>query len=127
MEDNFKDKNVSLADLTDRIVSFFRAKGFDAETRRKEGRLAVVAIPKPIHEIAEKIEVDVEGQPMDFAVKFIAGSHSRSLVRYGTFASLFGGGFLVPKGLKSLENIEKLEKDFWIFVDEAVSFLSVSG
>ncbi len=127
MEDDFRDKNVSLTALTDRIVSFFKEKGLDAEIRGKEGKLVVVAIPKPVHEIAEKIEVDVEGQPMDFAVKFIAGFHSRSLVRYGTFASLFGGGFLVPKGLKSLENIEKLEKDFWIFVDEAISFLSASG
>lgn len=89
--------------------------------------MVILAIPKPVHEIAEKLQVFLQGEPKDFRVRFIAGSHSRSLVRYGTFASLFGGGFLVPKGLKSLEQIEKMEKEFWIFVDEAVSVLSGSG
>ena len=111
---------MDLSLLSERVAQFFSEKQFATTTRRRKEGCVVTAFPKSFHGIAEEINVHILGSPDDFSVKFIAGSHSRNLVRYGTLISLIGGGFLVPKGLKSLEEIEKLEKKFWVYLDETI-------
>lgn len=120
VEEHWKGKNVDLPSLSDCIVRFFAERGFSTSLQKKDNEYLVVAAPQSFHDIAEKIRIHVLGSPDDFSVKLVAGSHSRALVRYGTFFSLVGTGFLVPKGLKSIEEIEKLEKEFRIYVDNTV-------
>lgn len=120
MEDHWQGKNVDLSLLSERVTQFFSEKQFATTTRRRKEGCVVTAFPKSFHGIAEEISVHVLGRSDDFSVKFIGGSHSRNLVRYGTILSLFGGGFLVSKGLRSLEEIEKLEKKFWVYLDETI-------
>lgn len=80
----------------------------------------IKALPKPHHDILEKIEVIVKGKPCDFVVEFRSGTLSRKLFLLGNIMSLFGGGFLVVKGIKSCRNIEKIEDEFWTFLDAIV-------
>lgn len=124
MEENYRDKNIDMALLTNRIVLFFGDKSFVTSTRQKEEKTVITAIPKPFHGIDERVDVEVCGNPNDFSVKFLSGIHSRALVRYGSFAAWITGGYFVLKGLKSQEEIEKLERKFWVYVDETVWFLS---
>jgi hypothetical protein len=120
VEDHWQGRNVDLSLLSERVTQFFSEKQFGTTTgRRKEGYV-VTAFAKSFHGISEEINVHILGSPDDFSVKFIAGAHSRNLVRYGTFFSPFGAGFMVPKGLKSLEELEKLEKKFWVYLDETI-------
>ena len=125
VEDQYKGKNVNLAILSERIVRFFTEREFTASLHKKGKDYVVVATPKFYHGIAENINVYVSGSPDDFSVKFESGSHSRALVRLGNLLALLGGGFLALKGLKSQDELEELENDFWKYVDETVWHLSV--
>jgi hypothetical protein len=120
VEDQWQGKNVDLSLLSEKVTQFFNEKQFATTTHIGKDGCVVTAFPRSFHGISEEINVHILGSPDDFSVKFVAGSHSRNLVRYGTILSLFGGGFLVPRGLKSLEEIEKLEKKFWVYLDETI-------
>ena len=126
MQDHWQGKNVDLSLLSERVTQFFREQQFATTAREEKEGCIVIAFPKSFHEISEEINVHILGTPEDFSVKFIAGSHSRGLVRYGNLFSLFGAGFLASRGLKSLEEIEKVEKKFWVYVDETIGQLGGS-
>jgi len=127
MKDQFKDKKVNLSLLSNSIVQFFNEKDFATSLHESGEGCRIIAAPKSFHKIAENIIAYVSGRPNDFSIKFVAGSHSRALVRYGTFLTFLGGGFLVSKGLKSQEEIEKLEKEFWVYIDKKIWQLADSN
>jgi hypothetical protein len=126
VEDHWQGKNVDLSILSERVKQFLMEKQFGTIMRKEKKGYLITAYPKPFHEISEEINVHILGDPDDFSVKFVAGAHSNNLVRYGTILSLLGAGFFVAKGLKSLEEIEKVERKFWVYVDETVWQLASS-
>ncbi len=123
MEENYRGKNIDLSLLAGRIALFFGDKSFVTSTQQEEEKTVITAIPKPFHGIGERVNVEVCGNPNDFSVKFLSGTHSRALIRFGSFASLITGGYFLLRGLKSQEEVEKLERKFWVYVDETVWFL----
>jgi hypothetical protein len=120
LKDRYQNKQVDLEALKNRVVQFFQEKGFSVSEKSGEGTLHVVAFPKTEHDILEEINVYVTGHPDDFEVIFDSGSRSRTMVRYGILTNVFGGGRLTLKGLKSQEALEKVAKEFWVFVDSVV-------
>jgi hypothetical protein len=123
MKDRWQNKNVQLPILTDCIEQFFKENGFSVSSNKYNGDYRIVAQPKSDHAIAEDIHVSLNGKTDDFTIKFIAGSRSRMFFRIGTILSLFGGGFLSLKGIKSQEALEKLERKFWTYITEKVNQL----
>jgi hypothetical protein len=124
LQDQYKGKNIDLLVLSEKIARFFSEKELTVTKQEKEEKHIIVATPKPFHGITDKIEVDIYGNSNDFSVKFVSGSRSNDLVRYGRWASLITGGYFLLKGLRSQEELEKLERRFWIYVDETVWYLS---
>lgn len=120
MEDRWTNKNVDLSALSNAIVQFFVERGFITSVENSGGKYRIVAKPKPIFDILDDINVYVSGRPNDFKVIFDARSRSSALVRFGTLTTILGGGRLALKGLKSIEALEKLEKQFWIYLDKEV-------
>jgi hypothetical protein len=124
LKEKWINDNVDLSVLSQNIAEFFQEMKFLVSLKEDRNGFTVVASPRNIHGIAENITVKVSGSPNDFSVEFVAGSRSNSLVRIGSLLSLIGGGFLVIKGLDSLEKLEALEKNFWIYVHRAVAELA---
>jgi len=120
MEDQWVNKNVDLSVLNSRLVQFFEKRNFVTSQESSEWKYHIVAGPRRFHDILEEIHVHVSGQPDNFRVRFDAGSHSSGLVRLGILTTIFGGGRLTLKGLKSQEALEKLEREFWIYLDRAI-------
>lgn len=127
MEVQWKNRNVRLSILVDFICQFFADRGFAVSSNDSGGEYLVVARPRRFHQIAENIRVSVTGKPDDFIVDFIAGSHSRRLVMFGTLTSFLGGGSFCLKGLKSRGALEKLEPEFWTCLTEKVCQLDDSS
>jgi hypothetical protein len=123
MEERWQDKNIDLSMLSERIVRFFNNLSFATSLRETEEKYIVTAIPESFHGIGERIEITISGKPNDFSVRFNAGSRSRILVRYGSFVTLLTGGYFLLKGLRSQEELEKLQKRFRIYVSETVWYL----
>jgi len=120
MEDEWTGKNVDLALLTEQIVQFFKQKRIATLSEKAEDELLITANPDPGYGIVEVVKVHISGRPEHFKVRFDSGSRSNSFVRYGTLTQLLGGGVFALKGLKSQEALEKLEREFWVCVDNAV-------
>jgi hypothetical protein len=120
MEDRWTNKNIDLSTIANRLVQFFKEKNFVSSQESSENGYHIIVLPSRYYDILEEIHVYISGQPDDFKVKFDSGSQSRTLVRHGILTTAFGGGRAVLKGLKSQEALEKLEKEFWIYLDGVI-------
>lgn len=120
MEDSWISKNIDLTMLSNRLVQFFEERNFRTFQEKSEKKYHIVVAPRRFHDILEEIHVYINGQSDEFKVKFDAGARSRELVRTGILTTVFGGGRLTLKGLKSQEALEKLEKEFWVYIDKVI-------
>jgi len=123
MKDSWRGKNIDLLQLGNRILQFFISKGFKVVLKTKGDKQIITVFPQQLNGILDKISVIISGKPEDFTIEFVPGSLSRSLLLHIPFLSLFFGGYLLKKGLESLEKIDALEKEFWRYVDETIWFL----
>lgn len=116
----WRNKNITLKTLIGIISHFFKGKKIEVSVVKVKDGYQIVAFPSVGSGITEKIKVCVLGHPNEFKIEFDAGSKSRALVLLGNIFSLLGGGIFVKKGLENLKNIERLEKEFWIYADEVL-------
>ena len=127
MDKHFTTRNVNLSLLSEWVEAFFKKKEFRTTKEAAEGGFKIVARPTYVHEIVDVITVLVSGTPNDYTVKFYIGVRSEALMRIGQLASLFGLGVLFLRGVKSDEAGERLEKDFWVLIEEKTDFLAGSA
>jgi len=116
----WKDLNVDLGKLASRIESFFRGKGLYAKRiSSKEGiKLLVTRNVKLM-----SFRAEILGDPNDFQVNLVLDEQPDSRTLSSVFSAFFGGGFLL-KDIKTRELFEKLEPDFWVYVERTVEHLS---
>lgn len=124
MQDRFVARNVDLRLLTERLILFFWKRNFAVVKRKVVEGWEITVNPPPRDRIVDRITVAVTGDREDFSVKFITGSHSRVYKWVGHLTTLFGGGILFSKGFESELALEKLEREFWVYVDETVEGLA---
>jgi len=120
MQERWVGKNVDLPLLSERVENFFRDKGFRVTKDGSAPKYTISAKPQQGVGIIGQVTVKILGDPNDFLIEFSTSGHSRSAVKLGFITSIFGGGSLVLRGLKSQEALEKLEKDFWVHVEETI-------
>ena len=123
----YKGRNVDLSLLSRWIERFFRKREFRVTKEIEEETFRIVARPTYVHEIVDTITVSVSGNPNDFVVKLYIGTRSEVLMKIGQLASLFGLGVLFLRGVKSDEAGETLQREFWVFVEEKIDFLTNSA
>jgi hypothetical protein len=61
-----------------------------------------------------------------FEVELKAGEQSRSILKLGSLITFLGGGSLLLKGYRSAEFYQKLEEEFWRYVEKKVEGLGSS-
>jgi len=124
MFDRWKGLKIDLKLLCDNFMHFFEKKGFSSAVEQKSSEeYRVIAVPERTSDIQGTINVSVRGAPDDFVVEFTSESDSRHARVLGGLATFFGGGVFVLKDLKSREGVERLEKEFWLFVDKRIDIL----
>jgi len=127
MESRYTNRDVDLSLLSKWVERFFKKKGFSTIREEETGGYRIVAKPTYVHDVVGRITVPVSGNSNDFVVKFFSGMRSSVLTKYGGLTTLFGGGILFLRGIKSQEAEERLERNFWIYVDEKINFLTGSA
>lgn len=113
-------RHVDLKLLSREIEEFFRKKHFKTIITKIEKGHSVRTSPPSHAVIYGGIDVNVEGKPSDFTVTFLASKHTRSAIRLGFITTFIGGGNLLLRGLKSQEALDRLEKEFWIYLEEVI-------
>ena len=109
------------------IQRFFTKKEFRISEEVDDGDHRIIARPTYVHEIVDTITVSVSGGADDFTVGLYIGARSETLMKIGQLASLFGLGVLFLRGIRSEDAGERLEKDFWVFLEEKVDRLAGSA
>lgn len=117
MWDRWVGKQVNLNALAELLKKFFEGKPFRVSVENASTGYKIAAYPKLSAGLLDVIEVFVRGKPDDFVIEFVPGSNTRKSIRSGFLTYLFGGGLLWREGLKSQEELDKLEREFWNFVD----------
>jgi len=126
MIDRWVGRDVDLDLLSQRFELFFDEKKFPSKPEKgRKNEYLITVILKHMREVnaTGNVKVVVRGEPNDFEVEFVASFGSRNLAKLSGLAALFGGGMLVLKDLKSSEELEKLENEFWLFADKQVDSL----
>ncbi len=127
MQEHWVGKNVNLTLLSERVENFLRDKGFRTTKGLSASEYTISGKPQQSVGIIGLVTVRILGDRNDFSIEFSTNGHSRSVVKLGFITTIFGGGSLVLRGLKSQEELEKLEKDFWVHVKQALVHLTNSA
>ena len=123
MQERWVGKNVDLPLLSERIVNFFKDKGFKIANDWSASEHKISARPQRGLGILGRVIVRILGNANDFLIEFSTSGHSDSAIKLGSVTTMFGGGSLILRGLKSQEALKKLEKDFWTYTEETVTHL----
>ena len=113
-------KNVNL-DLVVKVIKvFFEDRDF--QTLSKESSEETLIFAKKRDDSGLSLVVKIQGKPDDFTVEFRGGG-SRSMRFFSSLLGLIGAGGLALKRMKVREVYERIESDFWSFMDQMVSDL----
>lgn len=127
MERRYNDRNVDLSLLSQWVENFFKNKDFKTTIKKETKGYKIAVQPTYIHEVADRITVSISGTPNDFVLKFVVGARSSFFMKFGALTTFLGGGFAFLKGVKSQEAEERLERNFWTYVEEKISTLTNSA
>jgi len=117
-----KDANLDL--LTEKIESFFKSKGFKTKKNALPNGTRIATAPKHVRDVKAGIQVAILEGPHELMVELSVGETSRFSTMLGLSTILFGGGTLVLRGLRLQEAMERLEKEFWVYVEETIPYIT---
>lgn len=122
MKNRWLGKNVDPLMLQGCIEDFFQRRGFVTKTESEaSGGYTVIAHGHNSTNTPRRIFVKVSGGRGDFEID-LGSEYGRSGV-LDPLLTLIGFGGLVLRKLKDKEFLEKLEEDFWSYIEEAISTL----
>jgi len=127
MERKWANKQVDLKLLTTELAKFIKERNFEAIKGESPTGFQIFAEHSTVYRFNECAEISVEGKPSDFKVSLVSCKKKRSLYRPFFMETMFFGGWLLNRRLRSEEDWLKFEKDFWRYADNAVLRLTNSS
>jgi hypothetical protein len=128
MQRRWTGQNVDLSLLSDEVDDFFKSRDFVTEKSESVGERKILLKPKyPTVKLEDYMSVRIVGEPNDFTVDLKASELTTRPVRMGLLTKSLGGGYSLLRSLKLKEELEKMEKEFWIFVEDKVAQMARSG
>jgi hypothetical protein len=114
MKSTYSSKADHLETLLTKVLDFFQSRGLFVSTKRNDFTTTVsVQTNKSGPRI---LDVCLENKP-DHSLSVIFAAADDSPMTNSTLLSMLGGGFLTLRKLKTAENLERLENEFWDMVD----------
>lgn len=121
MQKSWKDLNVNLSNLLQKIIQFFESNKFNNVTALKtETGYEVIAGDSNRYKMQNDVSVTIEGKPDDFTVDLTSSKEQRTSTLPLILTSMFGGGYFLLKNFRSDEAMQKLERDFRAEIDKMV-------
>lgn len=117
-------RSVDLRLLSERIELFLANHSFETKKGEIADGYLIRGVGGEAFDFPVKVVVKVCGSPDNLVVEL---ERVESVGRFGrmfsSLLSFFGGGVLVSRGWKKEEVMERLERRFWVFLEEAVDLL----
>jgi hypothetical protein len=120
-------KNVDLKKLSNGIEDFLIRQGFKTRKDALTFGYSIQASPKNVTDVRGVVTVRLLGIPNNFEVELVSGERVRSSILFGFVTTMIGGGTFLLRGLKSWEALEKLEENFWVFIEGLIMQLTNSA
>jgi hypothetical protein len=125
MQKKWTGKSIDLASLSDFVEDFFRSQQYHTKKTKSASEIIItVLLKRSTMGLEEPISVRISGDPSDFTVDLKASELTARPIRTGLLTKSLGGGYFLLKTLKLQEELEKLEKEFWIYVEDKVAELT---
>jgi hypothetical protein len=105
---------------------FFKKRFFNVRTvvpTSNTDVTKILAIPTLKTEIRETIKVEVRETPEGIAINFVTADKADESVKLGLLSQILIGGALLLKGVNTKEKIERLENEFWTYIQEFIAGL----
>ena len=119
-------KKVDLQVLVKKVELFLRARKFKTKLDDSSDLKVISGVLREKDQV-RNVVVKISGNPDDFVVDFSARGHFPSIIKISSLLSLLGGGVFVLKSQMEVEFYQKLEREFWNYLDEVVPSSSNSA
>jgi len=127
MQRQWVGKNVDLKQLSVCAEDFFKDKGFVTEKGETREEHTILWAPQSVKNMGKAMKVRILGHPEDFVVEFVASETTRRSIWLGMLTKPIGGGFLVLQGSRLREALEKMEREFWVYIEDKIAHLAGSA
>lgn len=128
MPKKWKTRNVDLALLTDSIENFFKQKNFEVVKEENKKSYQIFAVYSPYFKINDCINVTIEGKTDEITIKFELNAEKEKTSYLPTMlVTMLGGGYFLSQQFKVEEDLIRLEKEFWRYAENTISFLNDSA
>jgi hypothetical protein len=128
MQRRWTGRNVDLNLLSASLEDFLKSRQVVTQKLESAGEHMILLQSKySTVKLKEPVSVRIAGEPDDFIVDLKASELVTRSIRIGMLTKPIGGGYYLLRSLKLQEELEKLEKEFWIFVEDKVAQLSQSA
>ena len=117
MEYRFYDKKISAPKVVDLIRSFFEVKNFEVSVEKEKPENFLIIAKNSVDNAIPKITVKVYFNGEFLSVNFLNSESLRSNLFLSSIFGVFGGNIFFLKQSKVKEKIDRLEEDFWKFID----------
>lgn len=128
MQKRWRGKNVNLDQLSDSIEDFFKSRSLVPRKAETAGERTISWFPGYRGaRLKEPVTVRITGKTDDFTIDLKASELTADSIRAGVLTRPFGGGYFLLNAVKLKEDLERLENEFWIFIEEKIDQLTGSG
>lgn len=128
MQKRWRGKNVDLDQLSNSVEDFFRSRSLLPRRAETAGERTISWFPGYRGARLKKpVTARIFGKPDDFTIDLKASELTADSIRAGVLTRAFGGGYFLLKAVKLKEDLERLENEFWIFIEERIDQLAGSA
>lgn len=113
-------RNVDIDQLVEAIIVFLKGKKFKIRRDDLESSSRVLGIHRTPEGEIRRVAVTISGSPQDLIVELKVGDDPSLLLKFSSMISLFGGGLLLVKKRKIADFYQKLEDEFWRYVERRI-------
>jgi hypothetical protein len=121
-------KNIDLNQLSALAEDFFKDKGYATRRIEAKGEHVIAWTPRRVDGISRSIysavKLKISGKPEDFVIDMVASEATRRFMWLGMLTSALGGGYLTLQSSRLRETLEKLENEFWVYIEDKVATMT---
>jgi hypothetical protein len=110
---------VDFEELNRRVSKFLKDKGFEIVVENAGNNYKIMGFLR-VGDKKRGVWINISGAPNDVLVDFLSNEEGKLSLLAGPLATMFGGGVFVLDRLKRQEFYEKLEAEFWLFLEEII-------
>jgi hypothetical protein len=113
LEYRWKNRKLDVKKVVDGAQKFLRDRGFITSREERESSVRLVGARRKEKYDVRLVEITISQSQEELSVKFEAGDRMRQILKFSSVFSLWGGGSIILKELKTAEQYDRIEEEFW--------------